>query len=171
MFYFYCNYAFCLKLNQKSIDWKLLKGSSDVIQLPIGRPLLIPGDPVPESEWRRGFQFFHKHLPVCSAARYLQIQLFTTNICLRIKISYDWRFDNRQSCPILLPNFKVQKYMTRPLSILSRKILPAHWLEDRDDYIENAGLIIMTLTIIIIVTRAVLLHCFGDIGCMIACKD
>ena len=80
MFYFYCNYAFCLKLNQKSIDWKLLKGSSDIIQLPIGRPLLIPGDPVPESEWRRGFQFFHKHLPVCSAARYLQIQLFTTNI-------------------------------------------------------------------------------------------
>ena len=51
------------------------------------------------------------------------------------------------------------------------KILPAHWLEDRDDYIENAGLIIMTMTIIIIVTRAVLLHCFGDIGCMIACKD
>ena len=46
-----------------------------------------------------------------------------------------WRLDNGQSSPLLMPNLFVQKYMARPLIVLSIKILPAHWPEDRDDWL------------------------------------
>ena len=43
-----------------------------------------------------------------------------------------YKIQSKQGCPILLPNLIIQN--KRPQTILSRKLLPAHWLEDQDDF-------------------------------------
>ena len=43
------------------------------------------------------------------------------------KQHWHWRLDNGQSCPLLLPNFKVQKYMTRPVKNTACPLAGGSW--------------------------------------------
>ena len=52
--------------------------------------------------------------------------------------------DNRHSCPILLPKFKIPKQHIYKYCL--RKMLPSHWMEDHDDSLLVGNLACTRLT-------------------------